>query len=88
MYKGVISVLNRMSLKSQLMDHLLGVKVFRWRSGDAEQIILFESIDKYTGKSDQQGSIDNEIMISRVKEVMEGGDLAFHTRAQKYRYTP
>lgn len=57
-------------------------------SGDAEQIILFESIDKYTGKAEQQGSIDNDIMISRVKEVMEGGDLAFHTRAQKYRYTP
>lgn len=57
-------------------------------SGDGEQIILFESIDKYTGKAEQQGSIDNEIMISRVKEVMEGGDLAFHTRAQKYRYTP
>lgn len=57
-------------------------------SGDAEQIILFESRDKYTGKAEQQGSIDNVIMISRVKEVMEGGDLAFHTRAQKYRYTP
>jgi len=57
-------------------------------SGDAEQIILFESIDKYTGKAEQQGSIDNDLMISRVKEVMEGGDLAFHTRAQKYRYTP
>lgn len=57
-------------------------------SGDAEQIILFESRDKYTGKAEQQGSIDNDIMISRVKEVMEGGDLAFHTRAQKYRYIP
>jgi len=57
-------------------------------SGDAEQIILFDSIDKYTGKAEHQGSIDNEIMISKVKEVMEGGELAFHTRAQKYRYTP
>lgn len=57
-------------------------------SGDAEQIILFESIDKYTGKAEHQGSIDNEIMINQVKEVMEGGELAFHTRAQKYRYTP
>ena len=56
-------------------------------SGDAEQIILFESIDRDTGKGEHQGSIDNEIMIRKVKEVMEGGDLAFHTRAQKYRYT-
>jgi hypothetical protein len=56
-------------------------------SGDAEQIILFESIDKFTGKTTHQGSIDDEIMISKVKEVMEGGELAFHTRAQKYRYT-
>ena len=57
-------------------------------SGDAEQIILFESIDKNTGKAEHQGSIDNEIIINKVKEVMEGGDIAFHTRAQKYRYTP
>jgi DNA repair ATPase RecN len=57
-------------------------------SGDAEQILLFESIDRATGKVEYQGSIDNEVMISKVKEVMEGGELAFHTRAQKYRYTP
>jgi DNA repair ATPase RecN len=55
-------------------------------SGDAEQIVVFESIDRKTGRIAVQGSIDDPEVIEAVKDIMEGGDEAFLTRAKKYRY--
>jgi DNA repair ATPase RecN len=55
-------------------------------SGDAEQIVVFESVDKNTGRIVRQGSIDDPEIISHVKTVMEGGDEAFRLRAKKYRF--
>jgi DNA repair ATPase RecN len=55
-------------------------------SGDAEQILVFESQSKTTGRITLQGSIDDETVIEAVKDIMEGGSAAFLTRAQKYRY--
>jgi len=55
-------------------------------SGDAEQIIVFESVDKNTGRIVCQGSIDDPETISHVKTVMEGGDEAFQMRARKYKF--
>jgi energy-coupling factor transporter ATP-binding protein EcfA2 len=55
-------------------------------SGDAEQIVVFESIDRKTGRIAVQGSIDDPEVIEAVKDIMEGGEEAFLTRAGKYRY--
>lgn len=55
-------------------------------SGDAEQIVVFESIDRKTGRIAVQGSIDDPEVIEAVKDIMEGGEEAFLTRARKYRY--
>jgi hypothetical protein len=55
-------------------------------SGDAEQILVFEPVNKFTGKISTQGSIDDAAVIEAVKNIMEGGAAAFLTRAQKYRY--
>lgn len=55
-------------------------------SGDAEQILVFDS-DGDHGYIDVRGCIDNEKIIKKVKEIMEGGEKAFLTRAQKYGIT-
>lgn len=55
-------------------------------SGDAEQIIVFESIDRETGRIAVQGSIDTPEVVEAVKNIMEGGEEAFLTRARKYQY--
>jgi len=56
-------------------------------SGDAEQILVFDS-DGDHGYVDVRGCIDNEKIIRKVKEIMEGGEKAFLTRVQKYGITP
>ena len=56
-------------------------------SGDAEQILVFDS-DGDHGYIDVKGCIDNEQVIKKVKEIMEGGEKAFLTRVQKYGITP
>jgi DNA repair ATPase RecN len=55
-------------------------------SGDAEQIIVFESINREAGRVPVQGSIDDAEVIKSVKDIMEGGEEAFLTRARKYHY--
>jgi DNA repair ATPase RecN/PHP family Zn ribbon phosphoesterase len=55
-------------------------------SGDAEQIAVFESIDKHSGKIAMQGSIEDSEIVEAVKDIMEGGEQAFLIRARKYRY--
>ena len=54
-------------------------------SGDAEQILVFEPVNKFTGKISTQGSIDDAAVIEAVKNIMEGGAAAFLS-VQKYRY--
>jgi len=56
-------------------------------SGDAEQILVFESIDRDSGQVTIQGSVDSPEIIKAVKEIMEGGEEAFEIRAKKYRYS-
>lgn len=56
-------------------------------SGDAEQILVFESIDRDSGQVTIQGSIDSPEIIKAVKEIMEGGEEAFEIRAKKYNYS-
>jgi DNA repair ATPase RecN len=55
-------------------------------SGDAEQIIVFEPINRNAGRIVVQGSINENDVIEAVKDIMEGGSEAFLTRARKYRY--
>jgi DNA repair ATPase RecN len=53
-------------------------------SGDAEQVVVFESPMKDVCCLIAQGSIDDEIIIKNIKMVMEGGDKAFEIRMKKY----
>jgi len=64
-------------------------------SGDAEQVIVCSGEDKDSGRILRQASIDDEDVVSPagecspgivtyVKDIMEGGEQAFRTRARKY----
>lgn len=53
-------------------------------SGDAEQVVVFESPSKEQCCVVEQGSIDDEAIVQHVKTVMEGGDRAFEIRMRKY----
>jgi len=64
-------------------------------SGDAEQVIVCHGEDKDSGRILRQASIDDEDIIhasgnnepgivTYVKDIMEGGEQAFRTRARKY----
>lgn len=53
-------------------------------SGDAEQVVVFESPSKDECCVLEQGSIDDETIIKHIKTVMEGGDRAFEIRMKKY----
>jgi DNA repair ATPase RecN len=53
-------------------------------SGDAEQVVVFESPRKDKCCACEQGSIDNEDIVRHIKTVMEGGDKAFEMRMRKY----
>lgn len=53
-------------------------------SGDAEQVVVFESPSKEQCCVVEQGSIDDEAIVQHVKTVMEGGDRAFKIRMRKY----
>lgn len=53
-------------------------------SGDAEQIVVFDSPSKDRCCVTEQGSIDDEAIINNIKSVLEGGDKAFEVRMRKY----
>ena len=53
-------------------------------SGDAEQVVVFESPSREQCCVAEQGSIDDEAIIQHIKTVMEGGDRAFEIRMRKY----
>ena len=53
-------------------------------SGDAEQVVVFESPSKEQCCVAEQGSIDDEAIVQHIKTVMEGGDRAFEIRMRKY----
>jgi ABC-type Mn2+/Zn2+ transport system ATPase subunit len=53
-------------------------------SGDAEQVIVFESPNKNYCEIIEQGSIDEENIVKQIKAIMEGGDKAFEVRMKKY----
>lgn len=55
-------------------------------SGDAEQIIVFETSSKKDCNVACQGSIDDETVIEKIKAIMEGSEDAFRIRAEKYGY--
>jgi DNA repair ATPase RecN len=55
-------------------------------SGDAEQIIVFETSSRECCDVVHQGSIDDETIVQQVKAVMEGSEEAFRIRAEKYGY--
>lgn len=55
-------------------------------SGDAEQIIVFETSSKKDCDVACQGSIDDETVIEKIKAIMEGSEDAFRIRAEKYGY--
>lgn len=55
-------------------------------SGDAEQIIVFETNSKKDCDVACQGSIDDETVIEKIKAIMEGSENAFRIRAEKYGY--
>lgn len=53
-------------------------------SGDAEQIVVFESPSKNVCNVVEQGSIDDDQIVKHIKTIMEGGDKAFEIRVKKY----
>ena len=56
-------------------------------SGDAEQIVVFESESRERCEVTHQGSIDDDEIVEQVKAIMEGSEEAFRIRAEKYGYT-
>ena len=53
-------------------------------SGDAEQVVVFETSSKQCCEQIYQGSIDEPEIVEQIKEIMEGSEDAFRIRAQKY----
>ena len=55
-------------------------------SGDAEQIVVFDAASRKECDISCQGSIDDEMVIEKIKAIMEGSEDAFRIRAEKYGY--
>ncbi|MBI4855354.1 MAG: AAA family ATPase [Acetobacterium woodii] len=55
-------------------------------SGDAEQIVVFETLTRERCEKIILGSIDCEDVVDQVKGIMEGSEEAFRIRAEKYGY--
>ncbi len=53
-------------------------------SGDAEQVVVFDSPHKERCCAVEQGSIDDEAIVENIKTILEGGDKAFEIRVKKY----
>jgi predicted ATP-dependent endonuclease of OLD family len=78
----VVDILREMKERRQVIvaTHNPNIPV----SGDAEQIIVLESLAEDRGEASHQASIDHPEIIEQVKLIMEGGEAAFLTRAIKY----
>ena len=55
-------------------------------SGDAEQVIVLDAISISEGECKHSGSIDNDVIVKSIIELMEGGKEAFLTRSRRYGY--
>jgi hypothetical protein len=55
-------------------------------SGDAEQIVVFDTQSKEICERIISGSIDCDYVVEHVKAIMEGSEEAFRVRAEKYGY--
>ncbi len=80
----VVDILRRLKERRQIIvaTHNPNLPV----SGDAEQIVVFDAIDKVSGRTVIQGSIDSDQIVKHVTSVMEGGEEAFRIRARKYKF--
>jgi DNA repair ATPase RecN len=80
----VVDILRSLKQKRQIIvaTHNPNIPV----SGDAEQIIVFESESRLECDISCQGSIDDDMVIRKIKAIMEGSEDAFRIRAEKYGY--
>lgn len=78
----VVDILRRLKERRQVIvaTHNPNIPV----SGDAEQVIVFDSPSKDRCCAVEQGSIDDDAIVHHIKTIMEGGDKAFEMRAKKY----
>ena len=53
-------------------------------SGDAEQVIVLEAVSDIEGECRHSGSIDDQIVIKAVIDILEGGRDAFIARNKRY----
>ncbi len=53
-------------------------------SGDAEQVIVLNAESDTRGKLDYSGSIDNDMIVKSIIDLMEGGEEAFINRSRRY----
>jgi len=80
----VVDILRGLKEKRQIIvaTHNPNIPV----SGDAEQVIVFESSSRECCEVVRQGSIDEEDVVYQIKAIMEGSEEAFRIRAEKYGY--
>lgn len=80
----VVDILRGLKEKRQIIvaTHNPNIPV----SGDAEQVIVFESSSRERCEDVHQGSIDKEDIVDQIKAIMEGSEEAFRIRAEKYGY--
>ena len=78
----VVDIMRRLKEQRQIIvaTHNPNIPV----SGDAEQVVVFESPSKHQCRAVEQGSIDDDEVIKHIKAIMEGGDKAFEMRMKKY----
>jgi len=55
-------------------------------SGDAEQVIVLDAISISEGECKDSGSIDNDVIVKSIIELLEGGKEAFLIRSRRYGY--
>lgn len=80
----VVDILRGLKEKRQIIvaTHNPNIPV----SGDAEQIVVFDSPTRERCEQITQGSVDCDDIIDQVKAIMEGSHEAFLIRAEKYGY--
>lgn len=80
----VVDILRGLKEKRQIIvaTHNPNIPV----SGDAEQIVVFDSPTREQCERVIQGSIDCDDIVDQVKAIMEGSEEAFRIRAEKYGY--
>ncbi|MCB9434107.1 MAG: AAA family ATPase [Ardenticatenaceae bacterium] len=81
----VVDILRSLKQKRQIIvaTHNPNIPV----SGDAEQVVVYETISKDKCTISTQGSIDDDAVVDKIKAIMEGSEDAFRIRAQKYGYS-